>query len=55
VALAARGARETDRGVEPLDDPDLEAPLKERARRIYVQAALLAAAATALAWFLFPR
>ena len=52
MRLAARGRRETDAGDEPITDPWLVSQLQERAREVYVQAGLAAAALTALALLL---
>jgi hypothetical protein len=48
VRLAARGARETERGVEPVTDPWLTGQLRRQARSILVQAVLAATVLTAL-------
>lgn len=37
MGLAARGARETDRGKEIIDDPDLVTFFQKRSRRIYLK------------------
>jgi hypothetical protein len=48
VRLAARGQRETAAGIEPITDPGLVAELRQRAREVYLQSLLVAAALTAL-------
>jgi hypothetical protein len=48
VRLAARGARETDSGPEPVTDTWLAGELRRQARGIVVQALLAAAVLTAL-------
>jgi hypothetical protein len=52
VRLAARGRRETDAGDEPISDPWLVGQLRRRAREVYLQSVLAAAALTALALLL---
>jgi hypothetical protein len=52
VRLAARGRRETEAGDEAITDPWLADRLRERAREVYVQAALAAGVLTALALLL---
>jgi hypothetical protein len=49
VRLAARGARETDAGEEPVADPFVVTRLKRQAREIHVESLLVAAALTGLA------
>lgn len=49
MRLAARGARETDAGDEPVADPFLVAQLRRQAREIHAESALLGAALTGLA------
>lgn len=46
--LAARGARNLDRGDEKVEDPEDVAQAKSIARRIYVQSALAALLVTAI-------
>jgi hypothetical protein len=48
VRLAARGARETERGVEPVTEAWLSRELRRQARDILVQAGLAATVLTAL-------
>jgi hypothetical protein len=48
VTLAARGARNLDRGEEKVGDPEDIAEARSVARRIYVQSALVAVLVTAL-------
>jgi hypothetical protein len=48
VRLAARGARETDRGVEPVADPGEARALRAQARRIVMESFVLAALLTGL-------
>jgi hypothetical protein len=55
VRLAARGARETDRGVEPVTDSWLRGELKRQARSIVVQSLLAATVLTALTLLLPAR
>ncbi len=49
MRLAARGARETDHGEEPVANPFVVAQLKRQAREIHVESLLVAAALTGLA------
>ena len=50
MRLASRGTRDLDDdGAREIRDADLVAALQRQARRLHVQAALLAVAATALA------
>ena len=55
MRLAARGRRETEAGDEPITDPWLVSQLRQRAREVYLQAVLLAAALTAVAVLLPAR
>ena len=55
MRLAARGARETDQGVEPVTDSWLVGQLRRQARSIVVQAALAATVLTALTLLLPAR
>jgi hypothetical protein len=55
VRLAARGARETDQGVEPVTDSWLLGQLKSQARSIVVQSLLAATVLTALTLLLPAR
>ena len=48
MRLAARGARETEHGVEPVTDSWLAGQLRRQARSIIVQAVLAATVLTAL-------
>ena len=48
MILGARGARNLDRGEEKIRDVAFEAALRRRARRVHLEAVLLAAALTAL-------
>jgi hypothetical protein len=48
VRLAARGARETDHGTEPVADTWLARELRRQGREIVVQALLAATVLTAL-------
>jgi hypothetical protein len=48
VRLAARGARNLDRGEEPVTNPEEVRLLRAQARRIYVESALGAALLTGL-------
>ena len=48
MRLAARGARETDHGVEPVTDSWLLGQLRRQARSIVVQSLLAATVLTAL-------
>lgn len=48
MRLAARGARETDQGVEPVTDSWLLGQLRRQARSIVVQSLLAATVLTAL-------
>lgn len=52
MILAARGARNLDRGEEAIRDPESEAALRRRAGRVHLEAVLLAAMLTA--FFLVP-
>jgi len=49
VRLAARGAREVGRGVEPIDDPWLLGQLRRQAREVQVEALLVATLLTGFA------
>jgi hypothetical protein len=55
VRLAARGARETDQGVEPVTDSWLVGQLRRQAQSIVVQALLAATVLTALTLLLPAR
>jgi hypothetical protein len=55
VRLAARGARETDHGVEPVTDSWLLAQLRRQARSIMMHALLAAIVLTALTLLLPAR
>ena len=55
MRLAARGARETEHGVEPVTDSWLAGQLRRQARSIVVQAALAATVLTALTLLLPAR
>ena len=48
MRLAARGARETDQGIEPVTDTWLARELRRQGREILVQALLAATVLTAL-------
>lgn len=48
MSLAARGAREVGRGVEPIADPWLVGQLRRQAREVHVEAILVAALLTGL-------
>ena len=48
MRLAARGARETDQGPQPVTDPWLSGELRRQARGIVVQALLAATVLTAV-------
>jgi hypothetical protein len=48
VRLAARGTRETERGVEAIADPGLVQRLTEKAKRVHVQSLAFAVVATVL-------
>lgn len=52
MVLAARGARETTEGTEPIEDERLVAALRARSRRIWLGtlAVTILASATVLAW-----
>ena len=52
--LAARGARDMDRGEERIADASLAAGLRQRAGKVHVESLLTAAILTAL-WLLAPR
>lgn len=54
MALAARGARDLDGGVEPLDDEDLARALRVRARGVWLRSILVAAALAVLGAFGLP-
>jgi hypothetical protein len=43
VTLASRGQRQTERGVEAVQDPWLASQLRRQARELLVEASLLAA------------
>ena len=49
MGLAARGARETDTGVQPITDPDEVRQLRRQASRIYRESAAVAVLVTGLA------
>jgi hypothetical protein len=51
VSLAARGARNMDSGIERIEDEELARQLRNQAQRIYIKAAPIAAALTALSLF----
>ena len=55
MRLAARGARETDQGVEPVTDSWLTGQLRRQAQSIVVQAVLAATVLTALTLLLPAR
>jgi hypothetical protein len=55
VRLAARGARETDQGAEPVTDSWLVGQLRRQARSIVVHALLAATVLTALTLLLPDR
>jgi len=48
VRLAARGRRDMDAGVRPIEDPWLVSQLKRQARDIHLQAAFAAVGLTGL-------
>jgi hypothetical protein len=48
VRLAARGARNMDRGDEPVGNPEEVRQLRAQARRIYAESAVLATLLTGL-------
>ncbi len=52
MVLAARGTRETEAGVVPVEDGAVRQALADRARGIYVRSTILAGVGTALAWAL---
>jgi hypothetical protein len=52
VGLAARGQRQTDRGVEGVEDPWLAGQLKRQAREVLVESGLVAAFLTGVALLL---
>lgn len=49
MALAARGARDMDSGMEPITDPEERAGLRHRALIIVARATLIAALMTLIA------
>lgn len=56
MRLAARGARETDAGTQPVTDPEEARMLKDQARRVVAESVALGALLTGLgvlgsAWF----
>lgn len=55
MRLAARGARETMTGVEPVGDPDEARLLRAQALRIHVEALVAATLITGLALLLAAR
>ena len=55
MRLAARGARESERGVEPVTDSWLAGQLRRQARSIIVHAVLAATVLTALTLLLPAR
>lgn len=48
MALASRGARETDDGTEPLGDPALADALRRKARGVWLKTVLATLATAAL-------
>ena len=52
--LAARGSRETERGIERIDDPTLVEKLREKARQVAARAMAVAVMLT-LAALLLPE
>jgi hypothetical protein len=48
VSLAARGARNMDRGVENLEDEKLKEQLRRMARRVYVESVVTGLVVTLL-------
>jgi hypothetical protein len=49
VGLASRGQRDMDSGPEDISDPDELAQVRRQARKVHLQALVLALALTALA------
>ena len=49
MRLAARGARETETGVEPIQNPDEVRQLRRQATRVYVKGVAAAVLVTGLA------
>ena len=52
MTLAARGARDLGRGVEQVPDHGLADALRRRARRVFIETTVVAAAATLAIEFL---
>lgn len=52
MALASRGARETDSGTEPVADAALADALRKKARVVWVETALATAAIAAVLYLL---
>jgi len=50
VVLAARGARDLDTGLEVVTDPREATALRRRGRVIFLQALVIAALVTLVAW-----
>ncbi|MBT3266711.1 hypothetical protein HN371_06120 [Candidatus Poribacteria bacterium] len=48
MVLAARGSRNPDTGVEPVDDPDEQRTLRRQARLVYIQTTAASLIPTAL-------
>ena len=52
MTLAARGARETDTGTEPIHDQALVAALRKRMVHVYARSTVLALVLSVIVWFL---
>ena len=48
MVLAARGARNLDRGEQKISDPETAAQLRRQARKIHIQSIIVAALLTVL-------
>ena len=48
MALASRGARNMDQGIEAVKDPALVAAARQQAKKVYLMASVTATVATAL-------
>jgi hypothetical protein len=53
VNLAARGARNMDAGIEPIEEEDVKRQLRRQARRVYVKA-IAAACVLTVVFLLIP-
>jgi hypothetical protein len=52
VVLAARGARETEKGIRKIGDKNLIAMLRKQARKVTLEALVIAIMLTGV-WFIF--